>query len=533
MKNVLSVDNMRRSDAATIGAGTPGTELMMRAAKGIFSLSEEACTEVSGIYRRGPVAIVCGSGNNAGDGYALALLLQDAAVDCTIFCASEKFSDDGGYYYDKCVDAGIKIEKVSGGKVSFEGYAVIVDALLGTGFSGDVRQELKSVIEAINESSAYVVSVDINSGLNGNTGMGQTIVRSDMTVSVGGFKPGHFLNMAKDVMKGKINRDIGIEPVDEPYRLLESEDVRKILGSRPEYSNKGTYGYTALIGGSTRYSGAIRLAYLANAAMRSGAGVVKAAVPSSIVHDVAGHILESTIFPLSCTGPAEVMSTNSTGTGLESEDGSGNGNACFREDSQVVYVPEEIDELISNVRTVAFGMGVGTGEGAKLILEHLLTEFDGTLIVDADGLTLLSHMNKEKIRTAGCRLVLTPHIKEFSRLTGMEITKILEDPIGNAVNYAADVNAVVLLKGPSTVITDGDRVYLTDRGCAGMATAGSGDVLSGIAAAVCSYTEDKCLAAAAAAYINGAAGEAAQEKNGVIGMTAGDTAAAIPQAILF
>ncbi len=486
MISVLSVDNMRKSDAATIAAGTPGRELMMRAAKGVFD----------SVRWKEPVAIVCGSGNNAGDGYALALLLCEADIDCTVFCVYDRFSDDGKYYYDLCVEKGISID--NGVKVpNLAGFKTVVDCLLGTGFKGDVRPELAKVVDAINDSGAYIVSVDINSGLNGDTGMAIKCVRSDLTVSVGSYKPGHFLNMAKDVIKDKVNCDIGIAPVSEPYQLMEQSDIANILGKRSNMSNKGTYGYCALIGGSVRYSGAIRLAYLANAAMRSGAGVVKIAVPSSIVHDIAGHILESTIFPLSDDG----------------------------------YVPAQIDELISNVRTVAFGMGIGTADATAHILMHLLTKFEGNLIIDADGLNLLSKLDRGVIRNRKGTTVLTPHLMEFSRLTGLDKNEILSDLVGTAAAYAADTGAVVLLKGPATIITDGDRVYITDRGCAGMATAGSGDVLSGIVAATCSYVNDKCLAVAAAAYINGAAGEIASSKYGDISMIAGDTVASIPEVI--
>ena len=524
MKDVLSVKNMRESDAATIAGGIPGRELMMRAAKGVFEA----------VVWKPPVAIVCGSGNNAGDGYALALLLSEAGIDCTVFTTSDRFSEDGKYYYDKC-KTGETVGTVlfvssqehfvsslySDGDETkrtvpavsprhFDAFNTIVDCLLGTGFKGQVRPELAEVIKAINESDAYKVSVDINSGLNGDTGMADICVVSDLTVSIGGFKPGHFLGMAKDVMKQKVNIDIGIKPVEEPYPLIEDSDIRKILGTRRNFSNKGTYGYTALIGGSTRYSGAIRLAAMANAAMRSGAGVVKIALPASLVHDVTPHILESTLFPLADT-------SETVGTG------------------EVVYDPDQINELTSNVRTVAFGMGIGTGEGAEAILRHLLTKYDGNLIIDADGLTLLSRLDIEEIKAfsqRGGKMILTPHIKEFSRLCGKDIPQILDDPIGNAADYAKNTHTIVLLKGPSTIITDGERTFITDRGCAGMATAGSGDVLSGIMAATVSYVDDKCLAAAAAAYINGAAGERASKEFGDISMTAGDTVSFIHEIIM-
>lgn len=533
MIDVLSVDNMRNSDAATIAAGTAGAELMMRAARGVFET----------VPWTAPVAIVCGSGNNAGDGYALALCLDEAGIDCTIICVYDRYSADGKYYYYKCVDSGVKIIHLHNPESDPENcrdkgidpgkYATVVDCLLGTGFKGDVRDDLADVIESINSSGAYIVSVDINSGLNGDTGMTSCCVHSDLTVSVGSYKPGHFLNMAKDVMKEKVNVDIGIKPQARAYKLVEENDIKDVLGTRRNYSNKGTYGYIALIGGSTRYSGAIRLAYLANAAMRSGAGVVKVALPGELVHDVTSHILESTIFPLS--GKSRVMSTNEP-------DHSDGAKLCETQpvDIEVAYNPEEIDELTSNVKTVAFGMGIGTGSGASEILEHLLTKYTGNLIVDADGLTLLSRIDLDSQKLKPRSIILTPHIKEFSRLTGKQIPEILEDPIGIARDYAAGTGAVVLLKGPSTIVTDGNEVYITDKGCPGMATAGSGDVLSGILAAVISCIignddtktkKDVCFATAVAAYINGAAGEAAQTGFGSISMTAGDTVSAIPEVI--
>ncbi len=494
---------MRRSDALAIEAGTSGRELMMRAARGIYE---------SGRWEE-PVAVMCGAGNNAGDGYALALLLNEAGMECTVFLAYEdKFSADGRYYHDECVRAGIPVRLWDGpaGASQLAHYLSIADCLLGTGFKGAVREPLAGMIDSINSTGAYIVSADINSGLNGDSGMAKKCVISKLTVSVGGFKPGHFLNMAKDVMEEKVNIDIGIKPVKEPYGLIEKSDVKEFFGVRKNHSNKGTYGYVALIGGSTRYSGAIRLAAYANAAMRCGAGVAKIAMPSSVAGQVMPHILESTLFPLS-------------------EEVSVNGNAEIRFDAA------EARELLKNVRCAAFGMGIGTGEGAAAMLEYLLSEYEMTLIVDADGLTLLSSMDKDKIRSSRCSLVLTPHVLEFSRLTGLEKDRITEDPIGTAAGYAEDTGAVVLLKGSSTVVTDGKMVYITDRGCPGMATAGSGDVLSGILAATASQRFERdghqerslCLAAAVAAYINGAAGEAAQDLYGSVSMTSGDTAAAI------
>lgn len=494
MVDILSVENMRRSDAHTIETEVPGKELMMRAAKGIFD----------SVDWKAPVGIVCGSGNNAGDGYALALLLKEDGTDVSLIRLGERFSEDGRFYYDKCIEKGIA-DLVWNEDTDLTRYAVIVDCLLGTGFSGKVRDDMEVLIDRINESGAYVVSADINSGLNGNSGMAGSgnekslCVRSDITVSIGSFKPGHFLNMAKDVMKAKINADIGIKPVSEEglYHLIEETDIKSIIPERDNYSNKGTYGYTALIGGSLKYSGAIRLASMANAAMRSGAGVVKIGVPGSLAKEMIPHILEPTLFPMT------------------------------DEDGDYIYNEDDLKELTGNVKTLAFGMGIGVSEETEKILNWLLKNYAGRLIIDADGLTILSGMDKGIIGSAGCDLVLTPHIKEFSRLTGKSIPDLLNAPIEEAEAYVKGLmrtsKTVLLLKGPSTIITDGQETYITDRGCPGMATAGSGDVLSGILAATCAYIPELTRAVAAGAYINGRAGELAQAEKGSVSMIARDT----------
>ena len=165
------------------------------------------------------------------------------------------------------------------------------------------------------------------------------------------------------------------------------------------------------------------------------------------------------------------------------------------------------------------------------MLTWLLQNYTGKLVIDADGLNALAKTDKSALRNAACRVLLTPHNMEFSRLSGHSVDEILADPIPLAREFAKETGAVLLLKGPATVITDGETVLLTDRGCPGMATAGSGDVLSGVLAALCGYNDDLMLAAAAGAWLNGRAGELAQEAFGPVSMTAGDTAANLPRAV--
>ncbi len=487
---VLSVADMRRSDAAAIAAGTPGAELMRRAGEGIFRA----------VRWEGPAAVVCGRGNNAGDGYVLALLLRQADISCELLLEEERFSADGELWYRRCREAGVPVRKWAE-TPDLSGYRMIADCIFGTGFRGPAEGAAADMIARINRSGAFVVSADLNSGLNGDNGLGEPAVNSDLTVSVGSFKPGHFLNTAKDRMKRKINADIGIPPLGRAAGLAEPADFRPLFGPRPNHSNKGSYGTLALIGGSLRYSGAVRLAAMAAAAMRSGAGVVRLAAPRCLCGVLIPQILESTLFPLS-------------------DDGNG-----------LVYRAEEAAELTRGVKAAAFGMGAGNTEETRRMAAALLAGFSGTLLLDADGLNALAALGPDCLKDAAGRVVLTPHPGEFSRLCGRSIPEIQQSPIALAEEFAGKHGVTLLLKGPSTLVTDGTHTRIIDRGCAGMATAGSGDVLSGIAAALLARTDDPLTAAAAAAWINGRAGELAQEKNGDIAMIASDTAEQIPRAV--
>lgn len=288
---------------------------------------------------------------------------------------------------------------------------------------------------------------------------------------------------------------------------ITENDVRRCLPDRPKDCQKGDFGYVALIGGSLEYSGAIRLAAMANAAMRSGAGVASVAAPKSICPLIAGQILEATLIPLSET----------------------EGHLRFAED--------EFAKICRRYDAIAFGMGAGLSEDTVRIVEYLLEAYDKTLIIDADGLNAMAKLGRDLIRNSRARLVLTPHMKEFSRLSGMNIDEIRENPGLAAMNLANGMNATVLLKGSTSYVAGPDeargahRVYAVDRGCPGMATAGSGDVLSGILSAICVNAADLALSAAAGAYINGLAGETAESKRSDVTMLSSDTAICIAEAI--
>ena len=490
MERVISVEVMRHSDAMTIQNNIPSKELMYRAGEAIFGAYEW----------KGKTAIICGSGNNAGDGYVLASLLQKAEIPCSVILLFDKFSADGRYYFEKCKEIGVEILPYTS-KFDFSSYTEIVDCIFGTGFSGEVTGICKDAIEQINRSEKFVISVDINSGLNGNNGLGSCCVKSDLTLSIGYYQYGHFLGNAKDAMKKKQNLDIGIDLYGESAYLARAEAFCDVLKDRAQASHKGIYGYVALIGGCREYSGAVKLANMSCAALRSGCGVATLAVPDSILNSVAPYLLESTAFGLpDCEG-------------------------------HMRFDPVALDRLLQNKSAVAIGMGWGKNAENARILAHLLQNYDLPTVIDADGLNTLAEMDQAVLKTTKCKVLLTPHLKEFSRLSGYTMEEIANDPIGTARSYAKQYGVCLLLKGACTVVTDGDEVILVDRGCAGMATAGSGDVLSGILVGLLGYSSVTPTTAACGAYIAGLAGELAQSEENEISMIASDTVRCISKAI--
>jgi NAD(P)H-hydrate epimerase len=268
-----------------------------------------------------------------------------------------------------------------------------------------------------------------------------------------------------------------------------------------QFSHKGDYGYVALLGGCREYAGAVKLANLSCAALRAGCGVATLVVPDSIADSVAPYLLESTLATLP--------------------------------DEQGHLLPDfaALDRILSRQNALAIGMGWGRGIYHADILRHILENYSLPLVIDADGLNTLAEMDESVLQSGNCNILLTPHLKEFSRLSGYTVEEILASPIELAQKYAARNHVTLLLKGPCTVITDGEEVLLCDRGCAGMATAGSGDVLSGVLAGLLGFAPLTPLTAACGAYIAGLAGEMAEREINGISMLASDTVRHIGEAV--
>ncbi len=478
MQEVVSVKTMRESDENTIKTKTPSLELMKRAGEAVYNA----------YAWQGKTAIVCGTGNNAGDGYVLASLLGDS---CHLYLMCDKFSPDGRYYFDMCIKNGITYSFIDE-STDFSEYETIVDCIFGTGFKGEVTPTAKMVIDKINSSGKYVVSCDIPSGLNGDTGTGYSVI-SDLTISIGTIKTGLILNQAKDKIKKLTNCPIGIDIVGEKYYLLDTADFCGIIPQRKHYSHKGTYGYTAVWGGSTEYSGAVKLANLSISALKSGCGVNRLIVNENIASSVAPYLLESTLFEM----PQGFDKT-------------------------------KIDEALKGIKCLSIGMGWGKGEEYGDILSYILDNYAINVIIDADGINTLCNMDLDILKRTKCTVCLTPHVKEFSRLAKCDMEEV---DFLKARQWAKEYGVIVLLKGTTTAVTDGEDVYFISRGAPGMATAGSGDVLSGILCGIGGYMPLDIMSVSLGAFIAGRGGELAQEETNAVSMTSGDTVKNIGKAI--
>ncbi len=495
MKKSVSAEIMKESDLATAATLEGGTrELMGRAGAALAGYAA----------KRSPrrVAIVSGPGGNGGDGYAAALCLHGLGIRTQIFSLSERSSADGEYYRKKCRALGLESEPITE-KIDLSDFDVIVDCLFGIGFHGEPRGVAAAAIVAMNASDAFVISADINSGLNGNSGQGELAVRSDLTVAIGACKHGHFLGRAKDLIGDLVLEDVGIAVTDGTVSVADPGDLASAFPRRPHNSHKGTFGTAAVFGGSIEYSGALKLAAMSLAALRSGAGLSKIIAPGSIVHGLLPYVLESTIYPLPDEG------------------------------GHVIFDKEAVNGALDRVTSLAIGMGWGKSGENERILSHILQSFSIALTVDADGLNTLA-ASKDALallKSTRCSVVLTPHPAEFSRLSGRSVSEILSDPVGEAMDFAREYGCILLLKGTSTVVTDGKQAVIVTAGSPGMAKGGSGDVLSGVIAGVLAHAPATVTSVAAASHLCGTAGELAAACVGDVSAIASDTVRHIPDAI--
>ena len=465
--------------------------MILRAASGIAKLLDADRSYV----------VVCGKGNNGGDGFCLADILYDRGAKVSVVYLADVMTEAEKYYYEKCLSAGVRVEKFDG---TIPRADVIIDCVFGIGFRGELKGEYLASVQAINQarsSGTLVYSVDVPSGLNADNGLAEVCVEADKTFVIGAYKTGLFLNKAKDVVGEKVFVDIDIKAEDPIATYCEKADFIGAFPMRKNYANKYDYGFIGVMGGSVNYSGAAKLCNVAACAASSGAGVVRLIVGESFAPYVAPYLLESTLFTVPDNGRS------------------------------VEFSSEAIDEAVKRLAALSVGMGMTDCDGVRKTVLYLLETFKGDLIIDADGLNSIKN-DTERLKRSVCRrVVITPHTGEFARLTGKTRADIDGDPISVAKGFASEFGVIVLLKGTTTVVTDGKEVLLIGDGYAGQATAGSGDVLSGVISAFCGYMQASVKTVALAAYVCNRASVIAGRNVCATAFTASDTVSGIKSAI--
>jgi ADP-dependent NAD(P)H-hydrate dehydratase / NAD(P)H-hydrate epimerase len=500
---LLDADIMRAVDRWAIDVrGVPSLDLMERAGAGVTRVVERLAPD-------GLAAVVCGKGNNGGDGLVVARLLREAGRSVTVVCAAptRDFAGDARANLERLPgEPPIELaEDRAGAEQALTEASVIVDALLGTGFEGEPRGAVGEAIEAVNVACAPVVSVDVPSGVDASTGVvSGAAVRAAVTATFHAGKPGLWIAPGKTHAGTVETIEIGIPrgwPGTAAIGLIDPP-VFGLLPRRGPSSTKFISGHVLIAGGSRGLTGAPRMA--AHAAMRAGAGYVTAFVPESLQPILA------------TAGPAELMTK-----GLP-EDGAGGLAAAG---------VEAVLEASERGGALALGPGLGRSDGAVAFARELAREAKVALVLDADGLN--AHAGRlDELSTRSAPTVLTPHAGELGRLLQLGSEEIERERLRHVRAAAAQARAVVVLKGDDTLIAEpSGRVAVSPGATPALATAGTGDVLTGVIAALLAAGLDPFTAAAAGVSLHAQAGrEAACRQGAAEGVVASDVIAALPAA---
>ena len=494
LEGVYDADGMRACDRWAIEErGVPSLELMEAAGAATARAAEE-------IARPGPARVVCGKGNNAGDGLVAARVLGEAGheVEVLFLWPADELSPDGAVNRDRYVGASREVEA---GEVweAIGGSGVVVDAIFGTGFSGAPRAPADTAIEAIGSCDAPVVAADIASGVDASTGeVDGVAVRADVTVGFHAAKLGHWIAPGK-WHSGEVRvAEIGI-PAGAPFQPaagLIRHDVLKLAPRRGRESTKFSSGQVLVVGGSRGLTGAVCMA--SEAAIRAGAGYATVAVPRAL----------EDIFEVKLT---EVMSR-----GCGELDGSLGPDAA-----------DEVLGLAERAAAVALGPGLGRADGALELARSLSAAIASPLVIDADGLN--AHAGRlDSLARRDAPTILTPHAGELARLLDSDSDHVAAHRLRCAREASERSGAIVVLKGDDTLVVDGDRVAINRVDSPGLATAGTGDVLTGLVSAMLARGMEPFAAASAAVLAHARAGLTAADRVGTESVIATDVIAAVP-----
>ena len=506
---VPTARQMREIDRFTIEEmGVPARVLMENAGVEIARML------LKRLRRGDSAAVLCGRGNNGGDGFAAARRLRQAGADAQIYLAAEPTRPAGPAY--ECLHAaqkaGIPIHLPPHDRLELNKHAWIIDALMGIGAEGEPRGEYARLIAAANRSSARVLACDMPSGLRAWADGKGDCVRADITAAIGFPKPPLLLYPGAARVGRLVAVDIGfpqqaVEHASPDIFWIEKRDIADMLPPRPPNAHKGLFGRALIVGGSRGMAGAAALA--AEAALRVGAGLSTAAVPASIGNAVDAAAVESTTLYL----PETADWTLSRGAA------------------------KPLQEPLERADAAAVGPGLSQHPETRTLLQNLYAEWaegcaaPASLVVDADGLNAAAPLSETKTRFPK-NAVLMPHVGEMARLIGTSPAETEKRRIEAPRALAKQLGAVVLLKGAPTAIAAPDgRVFLINStGNNGMATGGSGDVLTGALTGLLAQGLAPIDAAVAAAYLHGLAGDIAHQQLGG-GLTARNILRALPRAL--
>lgn len=510
---VLTAAQMREADRYTIQEiGLPSIVLMENAGRQVVAAMEATFDDLAS--KR--VAVLAGRGNNGGDGFVVARTLAQRGVDVSVFVldAIADVQGDARINLEILGRLGLAVVEIvhpQDWELHFSDISdcdVIVDAIFGTGLTRGVAGLLQTVIADVNASGLPVVSVDLPSGLSADSHEPPgDAIEATLTVTLGAPKIPLVLPPGERYCGDLVIADIGIPDeviagLEAPYlEVLARDAVRELVQPRAPESHKGDYGRVLLVGGSTGKTGAIHLA--AMGALRSGAGLVTVATPRHVLPIVAAMAAEYMTEP--------IEADEAFGPSVDSLD-------------RILAMKADV---------LAIGPGFGTGEGARRFV-HALVERSGVpLVVDADALSVFAGDTRSLRGRDGLDVIVTPHPGEMARLVGATIEDVQRDRVGIAREFATTHHLYVVLKGHRTVIaTPEGHVSLNLTGNPGMATGGSGDVLTGMIAAWFAQLLDAEAACQLAVYLHGLAGDLSEADEGAHAMTAGDIVAHLGDAVL-
>jgi hydroxyethylthiazole kinase-like uncharacterized protein yjeF len=503
---IVSAAEMREIDRVTSERfGVPSLTLMETAGSAVADFVLEKYPSAK------TISVICGKGNNGGDGFVAARKLVSAGKNIQILLLADpsELRGDAGEMFSRLpippviVRSSEDLEKEQSQSVFKSD--ILIDAILGTGFHPPVSELYAEAIASINASAASVVAVDIPSGADADATIKQTVavVRAAAIVTFTAPRPAHIFG---DLTSGPIV----VSPIGSPdeaivsslnLNVITARDIAPLVGPRPADSNKGNFGNVLVIGGSLGKSGAAAMA--AFSALRTGAGLSTAAIPLSVLPTVAG------FHPELMTEPLE-----------ETKAGSISRNAL-----------EHIEELAKNKTVLAIGPGVSRNSETAECVRALVRTATIPIVLDADGLNAFEGQSSE-LNGAGRELVITPHPGEMARLAGCSIADVQRDRLKIARAFAADHNLIVVLKGNRTLIAKPDgEVWVNTTGNPGMATGGTGDILTGMVAGMMAQHPSKVFEAViAAVHLHGLAGDVAEETMGEHSLVATDLITALPEA---